>query len=82
MSKDEKLIRKIAALPCPTDISYPELEKYYRLHGFFPEKQDATSHVQFKNQHTGRRGTVKNKSPVKPSYVKEAVRIVHEEEEK
>ena len=78
--QDEKLIQKIEKRPYGHNITYEELEKYYILYGFFPEKQNGTSHVQFKNRETGKRVTVKKKSPVKPSYIKEAVRIVHEDE--
>lgn len=78
MSKDDKLIEKIEQRPTRHDITYEELEKYYKLHGFFPEKYKGTSHVMFKNKE-GIRVSVPKKNIVKPTYVKQAVENVHGE---
>lgn len=77
--RDEKLISKIESKPFRHDIQFNELEKYYNLHGYFAEKQDGTSHVQFKNSANGIRVTVKKENPVKVSYVAQAVKIVKQE---
>ncbi len=78
--QDEKLIEKIEKKPYGHNITFEELEKYYKLHEFYPEKQNSTSHVHFKNLKTGERVTVPKRNPVKPSYIKQAVSIVHDDE--
>lgn len=77
--QDEKLINKIESRPFRHDITYSELERYYRLHGFLPEHQNGTSHVQFKND-AGIRVTVKKRQSCQSQLVKQAVKLVHNDD--
>ena len=80
MGKKEKLIAKIETKPIRSDILFDELEQYYNYFGYYAKKQNATSHIQFVK--SGKRPvTVKKQNPVKCSYVKQAIAIVHDDEE-
>lgn len=79
MGKIEKLIAKIESKPIHSDILFTELEKYYNHFGYYAKKQDGTSHVQFVKP--GKIPvTVKKQNPVKCSYVKQAISVVHDED--